>query len=181
MTTPPPLFNHAVKLYAAFTEKADEAPADVAEMFGVAAGALIYVGHWSTDFVNYPGLPGESTQQKAYAFLQSAGCLEVLRRGGRDYPGVIQLKRPPAAEDADGHLDTRHVYVGKVGALEKAVNGLVSRVASLSDQMDAVNGRYDALVRDVELRLNQLDARFTRVDTKLGEHEEDLMTMRRPA
>jgi hypothetical protein len=161
MTTPPPLFNHAVKLYAAFCEKADEAPADIADSFGVQPGSWLYIGHWSTDFVGYPGLPGESTQQKAYAFLQNAGCLEVLRRGGRDYPGVILLKRAPVVEDADGHLDTRHVYVGKLGTLEVTTRGLVSRVAALTYELKVLNGRYDALVRDVELRLDQLDVRIS--------------------
>lgn len=165
MSAPPPLFNHAVKLYAAFERASLPATEQDVSVLDVPADALIYVGHWSTQFAGDPALPGESTQQKAYAFLQNSDCLEVLRRGGRDYPGVILLRRPPVAEDADGYLDGRQLYVGRLGVAEKTVAGLAKMVDDLGTRLAATDGRYDALVRDTELRLNQLDARLTQQES----------------
>lgn len=167
MSAPPPLFNHAVKLYAAFAEAASTVTDQDISVLDVAPDSLVYVGHWSTQFAGHPELPGESTQQKAYAFLQNAGCIEVLRRGGRDYPGVILLKRAPVADDTDGRMD-QLAHVGKLGVVEKALGSLINRVADLMEAQSAADARYDALVRDTELRLNQLAARLEAAEVDLA-------------
>lgn len=161
--TPPPIYTHACDLFAAFlgsprTVRADE---EIANDYGVRVGDRLYVGHWSTDFANWDGLPGESTQQKAYAWLQAVGCVEVLRRGGRDYPGVILLVREPTVEDAkNAPRDTRANRLGKLGTIEVAVNAHNERIKDVEDSIETISGQHAALVRDIELQLHKLSVRM---------------------
>lgn len=170
--TPPPIYVHACNLYAAFEGAAHEVTDEkVAHDYGVPVGAKLFVGHWSTTFTNktdYPDLPGESTQQKAYAFLQNTGCLEVLRPGGRDYPGVIILHRPPTLKDAtDAPSDTRATRAGKLGVVETAVEGHTVRIGNLEEAVEVLSQRQDAIVRSVEVELMKLSARMdAALDTK---------------
>jgi hypothetical protein len=158
---PPPIYMHACNLYQAFYEASIEADEKLALEFGIQPGDHLFVGHWSTTFVGRNDLPGESTQQKAYAWLQGIGCLEVLRRGGRDYPGVILLRREPVAEDATvAPTDTREIRNGKLGVVESAVNGLARRTGHLEDEVTTLSEQHNALVRDIELQLTKLSARM---------------------
>lgn len=155
----PPIFTHAVNLYRSFYEAPNAVSAtetDAANL-SVQPGDRLFIGHWSTQFQNDPDLPGESTQQKAYAFLQDRDCVEVLRRGGRDYPSVILLKRPPDAEDIGAaSSDSRAVRLGKVGTIEVGLRGVLQRLTAIEDRVTAAEGRHDALVRDAELTINQV-------------------------
>jgi hypothetical protein len=159
--TPPPIYAHALNLYNAFYEASLEADEQLATDFGVHVGDRLFIGHWSTTFIGRNGLPGESTQQKAYAWLQNIGCLEVLRRGGRDYPGVILLRREPNKEDAKGAPnDTRQIRNGKLGVVEAAIQGHSGRIGDLEDNVSDLRGEINALTRSVELELRKLSARF---------------------
>jgi hypothetical protein len=160
MTTPP-IYTHASNLYQAFERAAVEVDESMAHDMGVPVGDLVFIGHWSTTFVNDPYLPGESTQQKAYGWLQSIGCLEVLRRGGRDYPGVIHLVRPPTVEDAKtAPPDTRIARRGPLGVVENSVKAHTERIDNLEEAVDVLNQQHAAYIRDVELQLRKLSARM---------------------
>ncbi len=162
MTTPP-IYTHASNLYKAFedAETTVEVDEQMSHDMGVPVGTKVFIGHWSTTFVNDPFLPGESTQQKAYAWLQSIGCLEVLRRGGRDYPGVIQLVRPPTVEDAkNAPHDTRVARRGPLGVVENIVKAHTGRISDLEDTVATLDQRQNSIIRDVELELRKLSARM---------------------
>lgn len=160
--TPPPIFMHACNLYNAFLAASFEADEVRAQEYGVKPGENLYIGHWSTSFVGRDDLPGESTQQKAYAWLQNTGCLEVLRRGGRDYPGVILLRHAPSIQDAAEGVptDTRQLRNGKLGVVETAVQAHNGRINNLEDAVGTLSGQYNALIRDVEVELRKLSARM---------------------
>lgn len=167
----PPLFLHACKLHAAFLAASEPAIEADAQTFGVVEGAPIYVGHWSTEFsdrAKYPDLPGESTQQKAFAWLQEVDCIEVLRRGGRDYTGVMLIKEAPTEEDLDFlRADSRYQHSGRLGAVEVGQERLINRVKDLERAVENLQGQLDALVRDAELRLNQHHIRMAILEDKL--------------
>lgn len=168
--TPPPIYVHACNLYEAFYG-ASQLVSDekLSHDYGVPQGSVLFIGHWSTTFTNktdYPDLPGESTQQKAFAFLQNTGCVEVLRPGSRDYPGVIVLHRPPTFEDAKvAPNDSRATRAGKLGVVETSVQAHSTRIDHLEEEVQVLGQRQDAIVRDVEVQLMKLSARM---DAALG-------------
>jgi len=170
--TPPPIYTHASNLYTAFENASVEVDESMAHDMGVDVGAKIFIGHWSTTFVNDPYLPGESTQQKAYAWLQTIGCLEVLRRGGRDYPGVILLVRPPTVEDAKlAHPDSRVARRGPLGVVENVVKAHTERISSLEETVDVLKQQNNSIIRDVELELRKLSARMDEALARKAQEE----------
>jgi hypothetical protein len=169
--TLPPIFEHAQKLYTAFEAASAQVTDDEAAFeFGVPLGTHVYVGHWTRQFVGQPGMPGESTLQKAFGWLQAVGCLDLLRRGTRDYPGVVQLRRPPTPQDInDASPDGRDARSGKLGALQVATEGLLSRTNDLENSVIMLDEALNALTRDVELQLRKLAARIDTHDQELDD------------
>lgn len=163
----PPIYEHALRLYRAFEDKAADANSEEAELYSVAEGTQLYIGNWSLDFVGREDLARESTLQKAYAWLQDVGCVEVLKRGQRDHPGVVELRRPPTPADVDDlPADSRYQRSGRLGVVEVTVQALVKRIGELESALAEVNGRYDAIVRDSELQLTKLSNRISELDTR---------------
>lgn len=167
----PPIYEHALRLYQAFEGEAIEATPEEAELYGVATGTPLFIGNWGSTFVGRENLARESTLQKAYAWLQDVGCLEVLKRGGRDHKGVVQLHRAPVFEDVDDlPADSRYRRGGRLGVVELTVESLVKRVSELMEGLDIANGRIDALTRDTELRLHQQHAQIEAVNARCPGH-----------
>lgn len=150
MNTARTILSHATKVYARFKVDAFKADAEFAEQFAVPKGSLVYVGYWSGDFdtrnkdPKNKDLPGHSTQQKAVTFLANAGCIEQVRRGGRDYPSVIRLLKPPTLEDAiEGNLtNVQQVQPSKLNSLDKITAALINRVDILEQQLKYLDAQF---------------------------------------
>lgn len=162
---PPPIYGHSQNLYAAFLSRSVEADEAIAHDFGVPVGANLYIGHWSTEFTKDPALPGETTLQKAHAWLQEKGCIDVLRSGGREYKGIILLDHAPGLDDLRSDSDTSASRHGQIGMLRVATEGLTTRTGDLEKAVTTLDGQIRQLTLDVELRLRQLDGRVGKLET----------------
>lgn len=151
-----PVLVHATKMYHRFEKQMQEADTQFASVYGVPEGTPVYVGYWSRDFTDpsdpqNEGLPQASTQQRAVTFLNNTGCLQLLRRGGRDYPSVYRLVHPPTPVDAANEADSlTSMRPNKLVSLDNSVVALVNRVGQLEIDVEQLERLYAGLSEQIE-------------------------------
>jgi hypothetical protein len=129
--TPPAMFEHACKVYAAMdAEASEERPIIDGQVSDTADVIRVYEGHLTTLFQNLEvSAPYYTTIMRA---IKGMGCAEQLRRGGGTATSRWQLNYPPTLEGYMAyHNNKPSRKQGVSAAFEQRLSDLVRRVENI--------------------------------------------------